>query len=147
MPARWSTRWSVVRFAHRSSTYEERCSNRLDQRLDWSRWGRGVVSQDKSIDACCVITPDMLGLTGGFDSAGTGAEGTVAGAHVINSTQQMSRSIADVYAVRQDWYNANKETVKKFVAGYLAATNQTVACAKILKKPRNSAPNIASCCY
>lgn len=86
--------------------------------------------KDKSIDACCVITPDMLGLTGGFDSAGTGAEGTVSGAHVVNSTQQMSRSIADVVAVRHDWYAANKESVKKFVAGYLEATNRTVALRK-----------------
>ncbi len=86
--------------------------------------------KDNSVDACCVITPDMLGLTGGFDSTGTGAEGTVDGAHVINSTQQMSRSIADVYAVRHDWYQANKEWCKKFVAGYLRATTQIVAMRK-----------------
>ncbi len=86
--------------------------------------------KDKSIDACCVITPDMLGLTGGFDTEGSGAEGTVAGAHVVNSTQQMSRSIADVYAVRHDWYQANRDTAKKFVAGYLQATNRTVAMRK-----------------
>lgn len=86
--------------------------------------------KDSSIDACCVITPDMLGLTGGFDAAGTGAEGTVEGAHVVNSTQQMSRSIADVYAVRHDWYQANKEWCKKFVAGYLQATTQVVAMRK-----------------
>lgn len=82
--------------------------------------------QDASIDACCVITPDLLGLTGGFDVAGSGAEGTVKGAHVINSTQQMSRSIADVYAVRRDWYDANQDWVKKFVAGYLKATTELV---------------------
>ncbi len=35
--------------------------------------------KDATIDACCVITPDLFGLTGGFDSAGSGAEGTVAG--------------------------------------------------------------------
>ena len=34
--------------------------------------------KDKTIDACCVITPDMIGLTGGLTSSGTGAEGTVA---------------------------------------------------------------------
>jgi hypothetical protein len=39
--------------------------------------------KDATIDACCVITPDMLGLTGGLDSAGTGAEGTVRNAHVL----------------------------------------------------------------
>ena len=82
--------------------------------------------KDPSIDACCVITPDLLGLTGGFDTVGSGAEGTVKGAHVINSTQQMSRSIADVYAVRRDWYDANKEWVQKFVAGYLKATTEVV---------------------
>ncbi len=53
---------------------------------------------------------------------GSGAEGTVEGAHVVNSTQQMSRSIADVYAVRSDWYEANKPWVNKFVAGYLKGT-------------------------
>lgn len=82
---------------------------------------------DATIDACCVITPDMLGLTGGVDSIGTGAEGTVEGAHVLNSTQTMSRSIADVYAVRSDWYKANKPFVEKFVAGYLKSTAEVVA--------------------
>jgi ABC-type nitrate/sulfonate/bicarbonate transport system substrate-binding protein/outer membrane protein OmpA-like peptidoglycan-associated protein len=86
--------------------------------------------KDASIDACCVITPDLFGLTGGFDSVGSGAEGTVSGAHVINSTQTMSRSIADVYAVRKDWFDANKDTVKKFVAGYLKATQDVIAMRK-----------------
>jgi outer membrane protein OmpA-like peptidoglycan-associated protein/ABC-type nitrate/sulfonate/bicarbonate transport system substrate-binding protein len=82
--------------------------------------------KDPSIDACCVITPDMIGLCGGMDSVGTGAEGTVEGAHVLNSTAQMSRSIADVYAVRSDWFKANRDQVEKFVAGYLAGTEATV---------------------
>jgi ABC-type nitrate/sulfonate/bicarbonate transport system substrate-binding protein len=85
---------------------------------------------DPSIDACCVITPDMIGLTGGFDSKGSGAEGTIAGAHVVNSTQQMSRSIADVYAVRKDWFDANNPWVEKFVAGYLKGTEQIVGLRK-----------------
>jgi ABC-type nitrate/sulfonate/bicarbonate transport system substrate-binding protein/outer membrane protein OmpA-like peptidoglycan-associated protein len=85
---------------------------------------------DPSIDACCVITPDLIGLTSGFDSVGSGAEGTVEGAHMVNSTQQMSRSIADVYAVRRDWYDANKEWVAKFVAGYLKGTEELVAMRK-----------------
>jgi len=83
--------------------------------------------KDATIDACCVITPDMVGLSTGLTQEGTGAEGTVAGAHVVNSTAQMSRSIADVYAVRRDWYDANKEWVKKFVAGQLKATESLVA--------------------
>jgi ABC-type nitrate/sulfonate/bicarbonate transport system substrate-binding protein/outer membrane protein OmpA-like peptidoglycan-associated protein len=80
--------------------------------------------RDRSIDACCVITPDMLGLCG--DGVGTGAEGTVEGAHVLNSTAQMSRSIADVYAVRSDWFKANRPQVEKFVAAYLAGTEATI---------------------
>ena len=86
--------------------------------------------RDATIDACCVITPDMIGLTSGLEAEGTGAEGTVAGARVVNSTVQMSRSIADVYAVRRDWYDANKDWVKKFVAGHLKATEQLVAMRK-----------------
>ena len=82
--------------------------------------------KDATIDACCVITPDMIGLTGGLDSAGTGAEGTVEGAHVLVSTQNMSRSIADVYAVRGDWYRANRAIVEKFVAGYLKASEEVI---------------------
>ncbi len=79
-------------------------------------------SKDKSIDACCVITPDMIGLTGGSDSVGSGAGGTVRGAHTLLSTAQMSRSIADVYAVRSDWFKSNRATVEKFVSGYLRGT-------------------------
>ena len=46
--------------------------------------------KDKSIDACCVITPDMIGLTGGLEEVGLGAEGTVKGAHVLASTDTLA---------------------------------------------------------
>ena len=82
--------------------------------------------KDSSVDACCVISPDMIGLTGGLEAKGSGAEGTVQGAHVLVSTAQMSRSIADVYACRSDWYEANRATAEKFVAGYLKACEQIV---------------------
>jgi outer membrane protein OmpA-like peptidoglycan-associated protein len=57
---------------------------------------------------------------------GSGAEGTVKGAHVLNSTRDMSRSIADVYAVRADWRQEHEDFINKFVAGYLKATQQLV---------------------
>ncbi len=82
---------------------------------------------DPTIDACCVITPDMIGLTGGATQTGSGAEGTVQGAKMINSTAQMSRSIADVIAVRSDWYKANQQWCHKYVAGYLAGAEKLVA--------------------
>jgi ABC-type nitrate/sulfonate/bicarbonate transport system substrate-binding protein len=96
--------------------------------------------KDNSIDACCVITPDMFGLTGGFDTVGSGAEGTVKGARILNSTQQMSRSIADVYAVRKDWYDANQDQVKKFVAGYLRASQDVVSMRKDFETNKRMSP-------
>ncbi|MBN2021496.1 MAG: hypothetical protein JW809_01765 [Pirellulales bacterium] len=80
--------------------------------------------KDSSVDACCVISPDMIGLTGGLDSKGSGAEGTVAGAHVLVSTATASRSIADVYGCRSDWFAANRAWAEKFVAGYLQASDE-----------------------
>ncbi len=95
--------------------------------------------KDASIDACCVITPDMIGLCGGLNDKGSGAEGTVEGSHVVNSTQQMSRSIADVYAVRSDWYKSNRAWVEKFVAGYLKGTEQLVAMRKKFEESKKMA--------
>ena len=76
---------------------------------------------EKAADLCCVITPDMLGLCSGLDQVGSGAEGTIANASVVNSTSSMSRVVVDVIACRTDWYNANKEKAAKFVAAYLKA--------------------------
>jgi len=86
--------------------------------------------KDASIDACCVITPDMIGLTGGLTSKGTGAEGTVKDCQVLVSTQTMSRSIADVLCVRKDWYEKNKETCEKLTAGYMKGSVDVVALRK-----------------
>jgi ABC-type nitrate/sulfonate/bicarbonate transport system substrate-binding protein len=82
--------------------------------------------KDPTIDAAFVISPDMLGLTGGLESTGTGAEGTVENARVVVSTAQMSRAIADVYAVRKDWFDKNRAWVEKFVAGYFSGSERVV---------------------
>lgn len=79
-----------------------------------------------AIDACFAITPDMVGLCGGLQNTGTGAEGTVKGARVVVSTAELSRSIADVYVCRKDFYDANKPLVTKFVAGYLKACEELI---------------------
>ncbi len=86
--------------------------------------------KDKSIDACLVITPDMIGLTGGLQNTGSGAEGTVQGARVLVSTAELSRSVADVYVCRKDFYDANKELVTKFVAGYFKGCEEVIALRK-----------------
>jgi outer membrane protein OmpA-like peptidoglycan-associated protein len=82
--------------------------------------------RDSSIDACFVITPDMIGLCGGLHNFGSGAEGTVKNARVLVSTAELSRSIADVYVCRKDFFDANRELVTKFVAGYLKACEEVL---------------------
>lgn len=84
-------------------------------------------------DAACVITPDMIGLCSGLEDTGSGAEGTVAGSHVVVSTATMNRSIADVYCVRKDYFDAHQSDVEKFVVGYLKATEELM----VLKKAYN----------
>jgi hypothetical protein len=85
-----------------------------------------MLRTDPSVDGCCVITPDLIGLCGGPQNVGTGAEGTVQGARMLVSTAEMSRSIADVYVCRKDFYDAHKDIVTKFVAGYLKACEEVV---------------------
>jgi hypothetical protein len=86
--------------------------------------------KDNSIDACFAITPEMTDLTGGLDLVGDGKGKSVKGAHVVVSTAQMSRSIADVYACRKDFYARNKDLVEKFAAGYLKGCEELVAAKK-----------------
>jgi ABC-type nitrate/sulfonate/bicarbonate transport system substrate-binding protein/outer membrane protein OmpA-like peptidoglycan-associated protein len=107
-------------------------------KLDWNDvkivWAKDLTGSEQSpaelfrkqanIDACFVISPDMIGLTGGPQSVGTGAEGTVKGARILVSTAELSRSIADVYVCRKDFFDAHKETVLRFVAGYFKATEE-----------------------
>lgn len=77
-------------------------------------------------DWCCVISPDMIGLTGGLQATGSGAEGTIKGAHVVVSTSELSRSIADTYWVRKDFYQNHRDLLQKFVAGYLQGCNRVI---------------------
>ncbi len=67
-----------------------------------------ALAADPSIDGVFVISPDAAALTSG------GAEG-VAGSKSLFSTKSASRVIADVYAIRGDWFDANKAEAQKFV--------------------------------
>jgi len=82
--------------------------------------------KNPKLDACFVVTPDMIGLCGSLTGRGTGAEGSVKGARVLASTADRSFSIADVYVCRKDWYDANRDWVTKFAAGYLKACEDLV---------------------
>jgi ABC-type nitrate/sulfonate/bicarbonate transport system substrate-binding protein/outer membrane protein OmpA-like peptidoglycan-associated protein len=70
--------------------------------------------EDSSIDAVMCIIPDAMNLTSGGEE-GTGAAGSVKGAKIILSTKTASRVIADVYAVRSDYYSKAKSKVQSFV--------------------------------
>lgn len=91
-------------------------------------------------DAACVITPDMIGLCSGLDQTGSGAEGTVAGAHVVVSTATMNRSIADVWLCRQDFFDANKDMVEKFTVGYLKGTEKLIELKKAYNDGQGNSP-------
>jgi len=95
--------------------------------------------KDPNIAACFAITPDMIGLCGGLQNTGSGAEGTVRGARVLVSTAELSRSIADVYVCRKDFYDENTEAVLKFVAGYFKACEEVLKLKKDYES-KGSAP-------
>jgi len=69
---------------------------------------------DKAIDGVMCIIPDAMNLTSG-GKVGTGAAGSVKGARIMLSTKTASRIIADVYAVRSDYFSKNKTRVQSFV--------------------------------
>jgi ABC-type nitrate/sulfonate/bicarbonate transport system substrate-binding protein/outer membrane protein OmpA-like peptidoglycan-associated protein len=70
--------------------------------------------EDDSIDGVMCIIPDAMNLTSG-GKVGTGAAGSVKGAKIMLSTKTASRIIADVYAVRSDYFSQNKRKVEAFV--------------------------------
>ncbi len=78
---------------------------------------------ERDVDAVFVIIPDALALTSG-GSIGTGAEGSVKGAKILLSTRTANRIIADVYAVRSDYYESNRKDVENFVEGLMQAQSQ-----------------------
>ena len=89
-----------------------------------------MMRKDSKIDVACVVTPDMIGLCSGLDQTGSGAEGTIKGARVLNSTATMSRSVADVIVCRSDYFKAHRDEVQKIVVGYLQATEAVVKARK-----------------
>lgn len=96
--------------------------------------------QNPDIKACFVISPDMLGLTGGLESKGSNAEGNVEDSHVLVSTFHMSRAIADITAVRKDWFVKNKEIAEKYVAGYLKGCEKVVEMRRLFTESNKLTP-------
>lgn len=74
--------------------------------------------REDGIDAAMMIIPDGMALTSG-GAVGTGAEGSVKGAEILLSTKTANRVIADVYAVRSDYFKSRRAEVEKFVNGLM----------------------------
>ncbi len=79
--------------------------------------------REDGIDAAMMIIPDGMALTSG-GTAGTGAEGSVKGAEILLSTKTANRIIADVYAVRSDYFKSHHAEVEKFVNGLMQGEEQ-----------------------
>lgn len=99
-----------------------------------------VFENDAKVDIACVITPDMLALTGGVNSECDGAECKVEGAHVLVSTQQLSRSIVDGLYARADWVKANRSTAHKVTAAFLIGTEQFLQARKKYRESKGRDP-------
>ena len=72
--------------------------------------------REGTVDAAMVIIPDAMALSSN-GTVGTGAEDSVKGARILLSTKTANRIIADVYAVRSDYLQANRAAVESFVNG------------------------------
>ncbi len=91
---------------------------------------------DKNVDAAFVIIPDALALTS-QGTVGTGAEDSARGAAIMLSTKTASRIINDVYAVRKDYFDQNREEVRRFVQAIMIAEEEV----RDLYKAKNSRYN------
>ena len=104
------------------------------------RWTKDLTGTDQSprsalyesdVHAAMTIIPDALALTS-QGKVGTGAEDSVKGARILLSTKTANRIITDVYAVRDDYFRANRDAVQNFVKGLMLAQEQLQA---VMKKP------------
>lgn len=102
-------------------------------------WANGISNDPKKddppnhlrdnakVDCAFAVSPDMSALTGGLTSKGSGAEGSVKGAHVLVSTADRRKSIPDVYFVSHKFNTEHHDTVTKFAAAYLKSVEKVTA--------------------
>ena len=76
--------------------------------------------KSSNVHAAMMISPDAYAVTSG-GTVGTGGEGSVKGARILLSTKSANTIISDVYAVRSDYFKANKDKVFKMVHGLVLA--------------------------
>jgi ABC-type nitrate/sulfonate/bicarbonate transport system substrate-binding protein/outer membrane protein OmpA-like peptidoglycan-associated protein len=102
-----------------------------------------ALRNDAGLTAAACISPDILSLTGG-GGVGTGAEDSVKGARPILTTRTANRVIADVYAVRRDFFESHRGLVQAFVAAHLTEQKRFQdSLANIARKAQADAPKVA----
>ncbi|BFM49527.1 ABC transporter substrate-binding protein [Marinomonas sp. THO17] len=74
----------------------------------------------QNVDAAFVIIPDALAMTSG-GGVGDGSETSIKGAKILLSTKTANRVIVDVYAVRSDYFERNKQEVEALAASLFKA--------------------------
>ncbi|MBI4425258.1 MAG: ABC transporter substrate-binding protein, partial [Elusimicrobia bacterium] len=96
------------------------------------RWVKDLTGTDQTpasafresgVDAAMAIIPDAMALTSG-GKVGTGAEDSVQGARILLTTKSANRIIADLYAVRSDYLEKNRDAVQSFVRALLRAQEE-----------------------
>jgi ABC-type nitrate/sulfonate/bicarbonate transport system substrate-binding protein/outer membrane protein OmpA-like peptidoglycan-associated protein len=83
---------------------------------------RSAFEAASDLDGAMVISPDANAMTSG--GVGTGSEGSVKGARVLFSSKSANRVIADVYAVRADYFKSNRAKIEKFVHALMIGQEQ-----------------------
>lgn len=95
-------------------------------------WTKDLTGTDESpsealrqshVDAAFVIIPDALALTSG-GNVGTGSEDSIRGAKILLSTKTANKVIADVYAVRQDYFDSNRAEIDALAASLFKAQEE-----------------------
>ena len=88
-----------------------------------------AMRSDGSVGAVMVISTDAATLTSD-NTVGTGAEGSVKGAHTLLSTKSANRIITDLYLVRRDFYDANRDKLSAFTSVLLETEGNVRAMAR-----------------
>ena len=84
-----------------------------------------AMQRDDSVAAAMMISPDMLVATAG-GNIGVGGESTK-NAKMLLSTRTAGRVIADLFWVREDYYQAHPQDVQNFVHGMLVASEEVTS--------------------
>lgn len=76
--------------------------------------------EDSSVDAVFVTSADARILTSG-GKVGTGAEGSVKGASIMLSTKSANRLISEVFVVRVDYLEKNRDQINRLTKALFSA--------------------------